>query len=31
MQNAMHKYFHWGAIGSLGLLIVWCVLWEICL
>ena len=28
MQNAMHKYFHWGAIGSLGLLIVWCVLWE---
>ncbi|HWW72608.1 MAG TPA: DUF2069 domain-containing protein [Duganella sp.] len=28
MQNAMHKYFHWGAIGSLGLLIIWCVLWE---
>ncbi|MEV4782926.1 DUF2069 domain-containing protein [Burkholderia sp. LMU1-1-1.1] len=31
MQNAMHKYFHWGAIGSLGLLIVWCVLWEMVL
>jgi uncharacterized membrane protein len=28
MQSTMHKYFHWGAIGSLGLLIVWCVLWE---
>jgi uncharacterized membrane protein len=31
MQNAMHRYFHWGAIGSLGLLIVWCVLWEMVL
>ena len=31
MQNAMHKYFHRGAIGSLGLLIVWCVLWEMVL
>ena len=31
MQNAMHKYFHWGAIGSLVLLIVWCVLWEMVL
>ena len=31
MQNAMHKYFHWGAIGSLGMLIVWCVLWEMVL
>ena len=27
-MNAMPKYFHWGAIGSLATLIVWCVLWE---
>lgn len=28
MTLTLHKYFHWGAVGSLGLLIVWCVLWE---
>lgn len=28
MQNTTQKYFHWGAIGSLVLLIVWCILWE---
>lgn len=28
MQNSTQKYFHWGAIGSLVLLIVWCILWE---
>ncbi|TYQ19833.1 UNVERIFIED_ORG: putative membrane protein [Zoogloea ramigera] len=28
MHTTLHKYFHWGAVGSLGLLIVWCVLWE---
>ena len=28
MGNSMQKYFHWGAIGSLVTLIVWCVLWE---
>lgn len=28
MVNTMQKYFHWGAIGSLVTLIVWCVLWE---
>ncbi len=25
----MQKYFHWGAMGSLLILIVWCLLWEI--
>lgn len=24
----MHKFFHWGAIGSLIVLIAWCVAWE---
>ncbi|MDR7049157.1 putative membrane protein [Duganella sp. 3397] len=28
MHTTLHKYVHWGAVGSLGLLIVWCVLWE---
>ncbi|MDC8756630.1 DUF2069 domain-containing protein [Janthinobacterium fluminis] len=28
METTMQKYFHWGAIGSLLALIVWCVLWE---
>ncbi|WP_017875762.1 MULTISPECIES: DUF2069 domain-containing protein [unclassified Janthinobacterium] len=28
METPMHKYFHWGAIGSLMTLIVWCLLWE---
>ena len=28
MHHPLHKYFHWGAVGSLALLIVWCVLWE---
>lgn len=28
-MNAMHKYYHWGAIGSLVALILWCLLWEI--
>jgi uncharacterized membrane protein len=28
MENASQKYFHWGAIASMVLLIVWCVLWE---
>jgi len=31
METGMHKYFHWGAMGSLVLLIVWCVLWEMVL
>ena len=31
MENSMQKYFHWGAIGSLVTLIVWCVLWEMVL
>lgn len=24
----MHKFFHWGAMGSLIVLIAWCVAWE---
>jgi len=28
MDTTAHKFFHWGAIGSLVLLIVWCVAWE---
>lgn len=28
MKNSMHRFFHWGAIASLVLLIFWCVLWE---
>lgn len=28
MDNTLHRLFHWGAIGSLLLLIVWCLLWE---
>lgn len=28
MNSTKHKLFHWGAIGSLVLLIVWCVAWE---
>jgi uncharacterized membrane protein len=28
MESTLHKYFHWGAIGSLMLLIVWCLAWE---
>lgn len=28
MNSTKHKLFHWGAIGSLALLIVWCVAWE---
>jgi len=28
MNSTKHKIFHWGAIGSLALLIVWCVAWE---
>ncbi|MBB3120072.1 putative membrane protein [Massilia violacea] len=28
MQDLKQKIFHWGAIGSLGLLILWCVAWE---
>jgi len=28
MNSTKHKFFHWGAIGSLALLIVWCVAWE---
>ena len=31
METGMHKYFHWGAMGSLVLLIVWCLLWELLL
>ena len=31
MENGMQKYFHWGAIGSLVALIIWCVLWEMVL
>ena len=31
MHSDAHKYFHWGAIGSLVTLIVWCVLWEMVL
>jgi uncharacterized membrane protein len=31
MTNDLQKYFHWGAIGSLATLIVWCVLWEMVL
>lgn len=31
METTMQKYFHWGAIGSLVTLIVWCVLWEMVL
>lgn len=31
MHSTLHKYFHWGALGSLGLLIIWCVLWEMVL
>ena len=30
-MNAMQKYYHRGAIGSLVTLIVWCVLWEMVL
>lgn len=28
MNSTKHKLFHWGAIGSLALLIIWCVAWE---
>jgi len=28
MNSTKHKFFHWGAIGSLSLLIAWCVAWE---
>ena len=28
MDGRLHRWFHWGAIGSLVLLIVWCILWE---
>ncbi len=31
MENKMQKYFHMGAIGSLVLLILWCVAWEMVL
>jgi len=31
METTMQKYFHWGAIGSLVALILWCVLWEMVL
>ena len=31
MESTMQKYFHWGALGSLVLLIVWCVAWELAL
>jgi uncharacterized membrane protein len=27
-MGPMQKFFHWGAIGSLATLIVWCLLWE---
>jgi uncharacterized membrane protein len=28
MKNSAHRFFHWGAIASLVVLIIWCVLWE---
>jgi uncharacterized membrane protein len=28
MNSTKHKFFHWGAIGSLALLIAWCIAWE---
>ncbi|WP_342114641.1 DUF2069 domain-containing protein [Pseudoduganella sp. OTU4001] len=28
MNSTKHKLFHWGAIGSLVLLIIWCAAWE---
>lgn len=31
MDSAMHKYYHWGAMGSLVLLILWCLAWELVL
>ncbi|MES2262264.1 MAG: DUF2069 domain-containing protein [Pseudomonadota bacterium] len=31
MQNSTQKFFHWGAIASMVLLIVWCILWEMLL
>jgi uncharacterized membrane protein len=31
METTAQKYFHWGAIGSLVTLILWCVLWEMVL
>lgn len=31
METGMHKYFHWGAMGSLVLLIIWCLAWELLL
>lgn len=31
MQTNLQRYFHWGAIGSLVTLIIWCVLWEMVL
>ncbi len=31
MENVAQKCFHWGAIGSLATLIVWCACWEIML
>jgi uncharacterized membrane protein len=31
MDNRLHQWFHWGAIGSLVALIILCVLWEMLL
>jgi uncharacterized membrane protein len=28
MHSSRQKMFHWGAMGSMILLIVWCVAWE---
>jgi uncharacterized membrane protein len=28
MKSGKHEFFHWGAIGSMIALILWCVLWE---
>lgn len=29
MDSAKHKFFHWGAVGSMIALILWCVAWEL--
>ncbi|MGO4377794.1 DUF2069 domain-containing protein [Pseudoduganella sp. RAF53_2] len=29
MESSKHKFFHWGAIGSMVALIIWCLLWEL--